>query len=98
MLERVSSVSNKMLSILEESRHLRTIIEERIARRDAELSSIDAESDEYYDETEEASNVSDTEPEDASDVSDTEPTDIHNNIVYYEKIMDIWRWFCSRRR
>lgn len=87
LLERVSSVSNKMLSILEESRHLRTIIEERIARRDDELSSIDAESDEYYDETEEASNV-----------SDTEPTDIPNNIVYYEKIMDIWRWFCSRRR
>jgi len=81
LLERVSSVSNKMRSILEESRHLRTIIEERIARRDEELSTVDMETDE---ETEYSYESAESE-------EDTEVSNVPN-------ILDIWRWFCSRRR
>ena len=80
LLERVGSVSDKMRSILEESRQLRTIIEERIAREDEDLSTIDMETDEETEYSDES-----VESEEDSKVS-TVP-----------KILDIWRWFCSRR-
>jgi hypothetical protein len=69
LLERVNSVSNKMQSILEESRHLRTIVEERIARMETD------EETEYSEES--------LESEEDTEVS---------------SVLDIWRWFCSRRR
>jgi predicted DNA-binding protein len=69
LLERVNSVSNKMQSILEESRYLRTIIEERIARMET------YEESEYSEES--------LESEEDTEVS---------------SVLDIWRWFCSRRR
>jgi hypothetical protein len=72
LLERVNSVSNKMQSILEESRHLRTIVEERIARMETD------EETEYSEESLESE-------------EDTEVSSVPN-------ILDIWRWFCSRRR
>jgi hypothetical protein len=72
LLERVNSVSNKMQSILEESRHLRTIVEERIARM------------ETYEESEYSEESLESE-------EDTEVSSVPN-------ILDIWRWFCSRRR
>ena len=80
LLERVNSVSHKMRSILEESMQLRTIIEERIARRDEDLSTIDMETDEeteYSDESVESE-------------EDAEVPSVPN-------MLDIWRWFCSRR-
>jgi hypothetical protein len=69
LLEKVTSVSNKMRSILEESRHLRTIIEERIATM----------------ETYEESEYSEESLESEEDVK-------------VSSVLDIWRWFCSRRR
>jgi hypothetical protein len=72
LLEKVNSVSNKMRSILEESSHLRTIIEERIARMETD------EETEYSEESLESE-------------EDTEVSNVPN-------ILDIWRWFCSRRR
>jgi len=69
LLERVNSVSNKMQSILEESRHLRTIVEERIATM----------------ETYEESEYSEESLESEEDVK-------------VSSVLDIWRWFCSRRR
>ena len=72
LLERVNSVSNKIQSILEESRHLRTIVEERIARMETD------EETEYSEESLESE-------------EDTEVSSVPN-------ILDIWRWFCSRRR
>lgn len=80
LLERISSVSDKMRSILEESRQLRTIIEERIAREDEDLSTIDMETDEETEYSDES-----VESEEDAKVS-TVPN-----------ILDIWRWFCSRR-
>ena len=80
LLERVGSVSDKMRSILEESRQLRTIIEERIAREDEDLSTIDMETDEETEYSDES-----VESEEDAKVS-TVPN-----------ILDIWRWFCSRR-
>jgi hypothetical protein len=74
LLEKVNSVSSKMRSILEESRHLRTIIEERIAMRDTTEMETDEES-EYSEES--------LESEEDTEVS---------------SVLDIWRWFCSRRR
>jgi len=72
LLEKVNSVSNKIQSILEESRHLRTIVEERIARMETD------EETEYSEESLESE-------------EDTEVSSVPN-------ILDIWRWFCSRRR